>query len=123
MITETRSFEVTLSHEEISVERVPYEAGAASARPQTADVRMGSAAGERVRLLQPGETIRMPLVSEEIIVRKRPVVTAELVVGKRLVEEVRSLSGTVRREQAYVTGPSPRSTIPSEETHAPQTET
>lgn len=102
VITDTRTVEVVVAREEMIVERLPIQSGGAC---DTADVtidQMDPLLAERLRMLQLGETLRLPIVEEEVIIQKRPIVSEELVIDKRLVEEVRRLSGTVRREDALI---------------------
>jgi uncharacterized protein (TIGR02271 family) len=72
---------VTRRHEEVTVERRPVEAGA------RADASIGN------------DEIRVPLMEEEVVVEKRPVVKEEIVVGKRMVEERDVVEADVRREE------------------------
>jgi len=103
VVTETRTVEVAVSREEITVERLPV-AGAVAHEAEEAPIdQMDPALAERLRALQLGETLRLPIVEEEIVIQKRPMVTQELVIDKRLVEEVRTLSETVRREDVRIT--------------------
>jgi len=100
VVTETRTVEVVVSREEVVAERLPSDA--ATAHSQTTGDGDGSAQ-QRVQELKPGETIRLQLVEEEIVVQKRPVFYEEVVVGKREVEESQTFAGTVRREEARIT--------------------
>ena len=72
---------VTRRREELVVERRPVEAGARG------DASLSD------------DEVRIPLMEEEVIVEKRPVVKEELVVGKRIVEERDVVETDVRREQ------------------------
>ncbi|MBP3957440.1 YsnF/AvaK domain-containing protein [Gemmata sp. G18] len=80
--TEQRQLTVPVEHEEVVIER----------RPAT-----GTASGE-IR----AEEIRIPVKEERVRVTKEPVVTEEVTVGKRKVRENRTVSGTVRKEEAVV---------------------
>jgi uncharacterized protein (TIGR02271 family) len=71
---------VTRRREEVTIERRPVEAGARA-----------SAIGD--------EEVRVPLMEEEVVVEKRPVVKEELVVGKRVVEDRDVVDAEVRREE------------------------
>jgi uncharacterized protein (TIGR02271 family) len=51
-----------------------------------------------------GETIKVPVVEEEVVVEKRPVVKREVRVSKERHEEQRTASAKVRREEAHVEG-------------------
>jgi len=79
--TEHVSQPVTRRREELVVERRPVEAGA------RADASISS------------DEIHIPLMEEEVVVEKRPVVKEELVVGKRVVEERDVVEADVRREE------------------------
>jgi uncharacterized protein (TIGR02271 family) len=79
--TERVSEPVTRRREEVVVERRPVEAGA------RADASIGE------------DEVRIPLMEEELVVEKRPVVKEELVVGKRVVEERDVVEADVRREE------------------------
>ena len=72
---------VTRRREEVTVERRPVEAGA----------RSNASLGE--------DEIRVPLMEEEVVIEKRPVVKEELVIGKRIVEERDVVETDVQREQ------------------------
>jgi uncharacterized protein (TIGR02271 family) len=50
-----------------------------------------------------GETLRVPLMREQVVVTKRPVVKGEVVIGKRQVTETQRLSETTREEQLGIT--------------------
>jgi uncharacterized protein (TIGR02271 family) len=80
--TEHVSQPVTRRREEVVIERRPVEAGA------RADASI-SESGE----------IHVPLMEEEVVVEKRPVVKEELIVGKRTVEERDVVETDVRREK------------------------
>ena len=85
VVTEQRTIDVPVSREEVVIERRPGSGRAAS--DQTLD--------------DTGE-IRVPLMQEEIDVQKRPVVREEISVGKRRVQENRTISDTVRHEEAVI---------------------
>ncbi|MCK6531149.1 DUF2382 domain-containing protein [Myxococcota bacterium] len=85
VIEEERTFRVPVSREEVHVERI-----------------------ETDRPLRPGEkafveeTIRIPIVEEEVTAEKRAHVVGEVVVSKEVVEEQREVKGTVRHEEVRV---------------------
>ena len=83
--TEQRNIEVPVTREEVVIERHP-----ATGRAASGDVREGE------------EEIRIPLMEEEVDVQKRAVVREEIEVGKRKVQETRTVSDTVRREEARI---------------------
>jgi uncharacterized protein (TIGR02271 family) len=84
VVTEQKSIDVPVTHEEVVVERRPVEG-----RPAAGDMREG-------------EQIRVPVRDEQVRLDKQTVVTEEVSVGKRPVVETERVSGTVRREEAHV---------------------
>jgi uncharacterized protein (TIGR02271 family) len=78
---------VTRRREEVVIERRPVEAGA------RADASIGE------------DEVRIPLMEEEVVVDKRPVVKEELVVGKRVVEDHDTVRTEVRREEFDIDTP------------------
>jgi uncharacterized protein (TIGR02271 family) len=85
VITETQTVQVPVTREELVVER----------RDVAGDTPARGAVGE-------GREIRIPLTEETASVDKGTVVREEVAVGKRPVQEVRDLSGEVRREELVV---------------------
>jgi uncharacterized protein (TIGR02271 family) len=103
LITEPRTFEVTISREELEIEHLPLRAGTPGQPHGAPDDQEPQTEHDGVRILQPGETLTLTLLSEEVVVQRQPVVTSEVIIGKRLVEELQSLSAVVRREVADIT--------------------
>jgi uncharacterized protein (TIGR02271 family) len=85
VVTETRSIDVPVTHEELVIERHPVTNATAAAGTigQEAD-------------------IVVPLSREEVTLEKNTVVREEVEVGKRSVTETQHLSDTVRREEARI---------------------
>lgn len=77
---------VTLTREEVTIERRPVEGRAAS------NATIGSDENE----------IRIPLMSEEAVVEKRPVVKEEVVISKHAVTENRNVEADLRKEQVDI---------------------
>jgi len=77
---------VTLTREEVTIERRPV-----SGR-EALDVSIGKDDSE----------IRIPLMSEEAVVNKRPVVKEEIVVSKHAVTEDRNVEADLRKEQVDI---------------------
>ena len=102
IVTETRTIKVPITREELVIERQPVEhqpvdqVGPAASDPVIQSVM------DRLRQMQPGEALRIPIIEEEVIVSKRPVVVEEITVRKRLQEETKRFSDTVRREVAHI---------------------
>jgi uncharacterized protein (TIGR02271 family) len=102
VVSETRTFEVPVRREELIIERHPVEhrpmdsASAGRTDPLVEQLL------ERLRRMQPGESLRIPIVEEEVVVQKRPVVVEEITLGKRTVQDTEEVSDTVRREEAHV---------------------
>jgi len=86
VVEEEQTLEVPVSREEVYVERHPVDR-----RP--ADRPIGES---------DAETIRMPVTEERVDVEKRPVVYEEVGVGKRVTQDTRQVSDTVRREELRV---------------------
>lgn len=84
VVTEQKSINVPVTHEEVVIERHPVSGG-----------QVDDAAP-----IQEGETIRVPVSEEQVNVTKTPKVTGEVTVGKRAVQENQQVSDTVRREEA-----------------------
>ena len=82
--TDRERLRVPKRREEVSVERVPAEEISAS----------GSDIGE--------DEIRVPVVEEEVVVEKRPVVREELRIRKDVVEDEEVVEEEVRREEVEI---------------------
>ncbi len=102
VVTETRTIEVVVRREEIVVERHPVERQTADRSEHAANEPLMEALAAQSRDLQPGETLRIPVIEEEIVVQTRPMVVEEVIISKRLVQTSQPVTGTVRREQARV---------------------
>jgi uncharacterized protein (TIGR02271 family) len=85
VITEEKSIDVPVSHDEVVIERHPVTNRTVSDTPFGQD-----------------ETIRVPLNREEVTLDKQAYVREEVEIGKRTVTETEHLSGTVRREEARI---------------------
>ncbi|MBV9577900.1 MAG: YsnF/AvaK domain-containing protein, partial [Chloroflexi bacterium] len=81
VVSEQRTVEVPVSHEEVYVERHAVERRAAA-----------SPVGER------SGAIAVPVHAEEVTIEKQPVVYEEVELGKRAVQERQVVSDTVRKE-------------------------
>ncbi|MTT31712.1 YsnF/AvaK domain-containing protein [Terrilactibacillus sp. BCM23-1] len=79
--TEQKNIDTPVKHDEIYVERRPVN-----------DTKEASPVDD-------SETVRVPIVEEQVEVTKKPVVTDEIVVGKRTVEENEHISETVKKEE------------------------
>jgi len=85
VITEQKTVNVPVTHEEVVIERHAVTDGQAETTP----------IGE-------GETIRVPVSEEQVNVTKNTVVTGEVGIGKRAVEETQRVTDTVRHEEARI---------------------
>ncbi len=81
--TEHKQITVPVEREEVVIERRPVHG-----RATTGDMK--------------AEEIRIPVKEEEVHIEKTPVVKEEVTVGKRKVQDNRTVSGTVRREELVV---------------------
>jgi len=85
VVSEQRTLEVPVTHEEVTIER-----HAVDRRPSDRPI------GDQT------ETISVPVREEQVVVDKQSVVYEEVNVGKRAVQETQHVSETVRREEAVV---------------------
>jgi uncharacterized protein (TIGR02271 family) len=83
---EQQSINVPTMREEVFVERV-------DTAPRPADQPITG---------NENDTIRVPVVEEQVQVTKQPVVTGEVVVGKRQVQDNQQVTDTVRREEPRI---------------------
>src|SRR5579859_784445 len=83
VVEEQRTMDVPVTHEEVYVERRPVDR-----RPSDRPISESDT-----------ETIRVPVTEERVEVEKQPVVYEEVGVGKRVTQETRQVSDTVRREE------------------------
>lgn len=86
-VTETKTVEVPVTHEEVSVERRPATGTSTAERP-----------------VQSKTEIKVPLNREEVQVTKEPYVKEEVVVKKEPVTETRTVSEEVTSEKVDVKG-------------------
>jgi uncharacterized protein (TIGR02271 family) len=82
--TDRERLEVPTRHEEVTVERVPVEEGAAT------EAQIGE------------DEVRVPVTEEEVVVEKRPVAKEEVRVRKDVVEDTEVVEEDVRREEIDV---------------------
>jgi uncharacterized protein (TIGR02271 family) len=85
IVTEQKSIDVPVMHEEVFLERRPVTGNTA---PDTTPIGEGE--------------IRVPLSEEKVNVHKDTVETGEVSVGKRVVQETQRVSDTVKREEAHI---------------------
>ncbi len=85
VVTERKTIDVPVTHEEVVIERHPVTDGQVDATP----------IGE-------GETIRIPVSEEQVNVTKQTVETGEVAIGKRTLQDTQHVSETVKREEARI---------------------
>lgn len=85
VITEQKTIDVPVTHEEVYIERHAVTGGQADTTPIGED-----------------ETIRIPVSEEQVNVTKNTVVTGEVAIGKREVTETQHVQDTVRHEEARI---------------------
>jgi uncharacterized protein (TIGR02271 family) len=95
IITEEKTITVSVTREELVIERLPVADAAVETNQQPAQ-----SAGRTVEIGE-DETIRIPLRAEQVTVVKQPVVIEEVVLSKRRVQETQQVSDVVQREEAY----------------------
>jgi len=86
VVSEEKTLNVPVSHEEAYIERHPVD------QAVPADTPIG----------EQGETYRVPVTEERVNVEKQPVVKEEIGIGKRTAQENQQVSDTVRREEACI---------------------
>jgi uncharacterized protein (TIGR02271 family) len=84
VVIEPKTIDVPVTHEEVYVERRPGS-GLPSDQP-----------------ISEGETYRIPVREEQVIIEKQPVEREEVSFGKRPVQETQRVTDTVQREEAYI---------------------
>lgn len=84
VVSEQKSIDVPVTHEEVYIERRP-----GSGQPSDAPI-------------SEEETYRVPVREEQVNVSKQTVDRGEVAIGKRQVQDTRRVSDTVRREEARV---------------------
>lgn len=104
VVNETVTVEVPVEREELVIERVPVQPRADDQSPDAVAQSdpLLEALAARLRQMQPGDVLRIPLVEEQVVVHKQAVVKSELAIGKRLVREVQHFQDKVRRQVARV---------------------
>lgn len=93
VVEEPRSVDVNVSHDEVTIERRPVADG---------EAHVGTGYGEDTAAFQEDEeTIRIPITEERVEVTKKPVVTEEIILKKREVTESETVNETVKREEVH----------------------
>jgi stress response protein YsnF len=106
VVTEKRTIEVEVRHEEVSVEHHPTDASGSPLvvleyeQQHAAEVGLDSA--PEPDLSGEEDVTRVPVYAEQIVVSRRPYVVEEVWVRKRRVLERRTVTGEVRREDLEV---------------------
>lgn len=95
--TDREQVRVPRRREEVTVERVP-----ASESPGDAGGTSGGTSGGAPGAGSEEEEIRIPVVEEEVVVEKRPVVKEEIRIRKNVVEEEAVVEEDVRKEEIEV---------------------
>ncbi|MDQ2713858.1 MAG: YsnF/AvaK domain-containing protein [Chloroflexota bacterium] len=90
IISEEKSLNVPVSHEEVYIERHAVTGVAASPTDSSFDFSKQT------------EDIRVPVSAEQVQVTKQAVVREEINVGKRVVQENQQVTDTVRHEEARI---------------------
>jgi uncharacterized protein (TIGR02271 family) len=98
-VTETKTVEVPVTHEEISVERKAASGGTAAGAGAVGATSAGTP-------VESEEEIRVPLKQEEVQVAKKPYVKEEVSVKKKPITETRTVTDQVRGEEVKVKGAS-----------------
>ena len=86
VVSEQKTIDVPVSHEEVYIERRPIADG---------EIDDATPIGQ-------DESIRVPVSAEQVNVNKNTVVTGEVAIGKRAVQDTQRVSDTVKREKLNV---------------------
>ncbi len=100
--TKARQPHVPITREEMVIERHPVEHQAVDQVDAATSDPVIRSVLDRLREMQPGDVLRIPIIEEEVTISKQPVVVEEITVRKRLQEDTQRFSETVRREVAHV---------------------
>lgn len=98
--TEREQARVPKQREDVHIERVPVEERGASKTAGTAREMSEDETGE--------EYIRIPIIEEEVVVEKRPVVKEEIRIRKSVVEDEELVEADVRKEEVDIDDQTPR---------------
>jgi uncharacterized protein (TIGR02271 family) len=93
--TDRERLSVPKKREDVSVERVPVEE---ESRREAAS----EAGGSEVGIQESANEIRIPIIEEEVVVEKRPVVKEEIRVRKNVLEEEEIVEEYVRKEEVDI---------------------
>ena len=85
VVTENKTVQVPITHEELVIDRMPVASGT------PASGAIGS-----------NQEIRVPLSEEKVRIEKKPMVKEEVRVGKKNVQESRQVNEQVKREELHV---------------------
>lgn len=109
VITEERVFTVSVTREEVIIERVSFngqssdQAGATEAEPSASAFTnsVDTGAGELLKL-EEGKPFTILVREEQVNIEKVPMVIEEITLTKKLVQETRSITDTAQREELQV---------------------
>ena len=102
VVRERRTIHIPVTREELSVERVPADQWSAADAEAMFVNDVDDDLIHRLQALRPGESIRLPLVEEEVVIDKQVMVVEEVTIGTRQVPAMQQVAGVVRREQARI---------------------
>ncbi|MET1029834.1 YsnF/AvaK domain-containing protein [Domibacillus tundrae] len=94
VVEEQQVMDVPVDREEVIIERRPVTG------QESEDAALHSP-GDRV-FEDTSETIRVPIIEEQIEITKKPVVTEEIVIQKQTVQDTETVRDTVRQEKARI---------------------
>ncbi|HEY8679027.1 MAG TPA: YsnF/AvaK domain-containing protein [Candidatus Dormibacteraeota bacterium] len=104
VVVETRTIEVPIRREEVVVERVavPHPQSILAEEDAQADPQRLGPSEPLSELGADQDITRIPVLEEQIILQKRVVVREYVTVNKRIIEEPKTVSGTIRREEPRI---------------------
>lgn len=114
IITEEKTFAVSVMREEVTIERVPVpsisptsdpshtQLGSTVARQQENTNAEISLSPRETEMLREAGTIRISVREEQVIIQKQPIIVEEIVVQKQIVQETKHLVEPTRHEEIRI---------------------
>jgi uncharacterized protein (TIGR02271 family) len=102
VVTEPHTIEVPTRRQELLIERQAVERRVLDRADMSAGDPLIDQLIARLQQMGDGETLRIPIIEEEVVVTRRPVVVEEIIVRKRSQTEIQTVADTIRREELRV---------------------
>ena len=98
VITEEKVFKVPVKREEVIIERIPFNG------QSTAEAGDPGTSIEQVKslTLKDGQPIKILVREEQVTFEKKPMVVEEIILTKRVLQETKHITDTVKREKVRI---------------------